>query len=308
MSFASLSLKIGATLHNNLRDKDLEVDPEIQGHYDIQYGESEKHNSLDVYYPKGTKGTIPVIVNFHGGGYVYGTKKTYLYYGMFLAKQGFVFVNASYHLAPKKKYPTQLEELNLVMEWVMDNHEKYYMDVSNVFIVGDSAGAQLALQYSTLYSNPNYAELFSFDPPEDFTLRGVALNCGMYNIYNKMVSLNEKNKKYVNLELVLLLKDYLGENWRQYEDQLATQDYITEAFPPTYLMTAEYDFLREETLPMVEVLTEHGVTVTYKKHGEPGQKQYVHIFHCNLSLDEAKEANRIQCDYFKSLIQQPKES
>ncbi|WP_423188716.1 alpha/beta hydrolase [Alkalibacterium sp. f15] len=302
MSIASLGLKLGATLHNTLRDKDLEVDPEIQAHYDIEYGISKKYNSLDVYYPKGTNEKLPVIVNFHGGGYAYGTKKTYLYYGMFLAKQGFVFVNASYQLAPKKKYPTQLGELNQVMEWVVANHETYYMDVSNLFIVGDSAGAQLALQYSTLYSNPHYAELFAFNPPENFTLKGVALNCGMYNIYNKLASLDKENNGHADVELALLLKAYLGKDWRQYEDQLATHDYITEAFPPAYLMTAEYDFLRKETLPMVEVLKQHGVNVTYKKHGEPGQKQYVHIFHCNLGLDEAKEANRMQCDYFKSLI------
>ncbi|MER2064430.1 MAG: carboxylesterase family protein, partial [Alkalibacterium sp.] len=104
MSIASLSFKVVSTLHDKKRDKDLEPDPSVAAHYDIRYGKSKKYNSLDVYYPKGTRKKLPVIVNFHGGGYVYGTKQTYLHYGMFMASQGFVFVNPSYHLAPRKKY------------------------------------------------------------------------------------------------------------------------------------------------------------------------------------------------------------
>lgn len=302
MSIASLSFKAISTLHDKKRDKDLEPDPSVAAHYDIRYGKSKKDNSLDVYYPKGTSEKLPVIVNFHGGGYVYGTKKTYLHYGMFMARQGFVFVNPSYHLAPKKKYPTQLQELNQVMDWVTKHQEDYYMDVSNLFIVGDSAGAQLAFQYSAFYSNPDYRRLFTFKLPEGLKLQGIALNCGMYEIYKKMASFNKEEKKDADLELVILLEDYLGENWQQYKEQFTIKDYITKKFPPTYLMTAHYDFLREEALPMYEALTKRGVDITYKKFGEQGEEQYAHIFHCNLNLEEAKEANREECSFFKSLV------
>lgn len=304
MSLASKGFRLISTLNDKTRDKDLKVDPEVQAHYDIQYGEAEKYNSLDIYYPRGTKRPLPVIVNFHGGGFVYGTKENYLHYGMYLAKKGFVIVNANYHLAPKKSYPTQLEELNQVMAWMVANHNDYFMDISNVFIVGDSAGAQLALQYSALYSNEEYKKLFSFRIPEGFILRGIALNCGMFNIYEKMASMDNDDKKDADIKLTTLLTDYLSEDWEQYEKQLAVQDHITDSFPPTYMMTAENDFLREETLPMVEVLTRRGVDVTYKKYGEEGENQYTHIFHCNMNLEEAKVANNEQCDFFKSFVQE----
>lgn len=303
MSLASMGFKLLSTLNDKNRDKDLKVDPEVQAHYDIQYGEAKKYNSLDIYYPRGTTKPLPVIVNFHGGGFVYGTKKNYLHYGMYLAKQGFVFVNANYHLAPKRNYPTQLEELNQVMAWVVAHHNEHYMDISNVFIVGDSAGAQLALQYSAMYSNADYRELFSLTIPQGFTLRAVALNCGMYNIYEKMASIDKDDRKDADIKLTTLLTDYLSEDWEQYEKQLAIKEHITDSFPPTYLMTAGNDFLREETLPMVEALTSRGVDVTYKKHGEEGEEKYTHIFHCNLNLEEAKAANKEQCEFFKSFVQ-----
>lgn len=302
MSLTSMAFRLLSTINDKNRDKKLKVDPTIQAHYNIRYGKAKKYNSLDLYYPRGTKQPLPVIVNFHGGGYVYGTKENYLHYGMFMAKQGFVFVNANYHLAPKRSYPTQLEELNQVMAWVAENSEAHYMDSSNVFIVGDSAGAQLALQYSTLYSNPEYEELLSLNISRGFTLRGLALNCGIYNIYDKMVSANEGIKKDPEIKLAVLLTDYLSKDWTQFEKQLAITNYVTTKFPPTYMMTAENDFLRADTLPMVEELTRRGVDVTYKKYGEQGQEQYGHIFHCNLNLEEAKEANRDQCAYFKLLV------
>ncbi|GEK89388.1 Acetyl esterase/lipase [Alkalibacterium putridalgicola] len=301
MSLASLSFRIAATIHDTKRDWGLKADPTIRAHSDIQYGKSKKYNSLDVYYPKGTNEKLPVIVNFHGGGYVHGLKKNYLHYGMFLAKQGFVFVNPSYHLAPKKKYPTPLEELNQVMHWMVANHEQYYIDTSNVFIIGDSAGAQLAFQYSTMYTNPEYSKLFDFALSQTLDIQGSALNCGMYEIYKKMASLDEEGKN-ADLELVILLKDYLGKNWQQYEEQFTIKDFVTDKFPPTYLMTAQYDLLRDEALPMYEALIKRGVKVTYKKFGDPGEEQYGHIFQCNMNLEEAKEANKEQCHFFKSLV------
>ncbi|SFC16958.1 Acetyl esterase/lipase [Alkalibacterium subtropicum] len=302
MSLASLSFRIAATIHDKKRDWGLKVDPTIRAHSDIQYGKSKKYNSLDIYYPKGTHEKLPVIVNFHGGGYVHGLKKNYIHYGMFLAKQGFVFVNPSYHLAPKKKYPTPLEDLNQVMHWIAENADTYYMDVSNLFIVGDSAGAQLAFQYSTMYTNPEYSKLFDFELPRTPVIQGIALNCGMYEIFKKMAALIKGEKVDADLELIVLLKDYLGIDWKQYEEHFAVKDFVTERFPPTYLMTAEYDLLREEALPMYEALTKRGVKVTYKKFGEQGEEEYTHIFHCDMNLEEAKEANREETRFFKSLL------
>lgn len=300
MSLSSFWFKILATLSDKKRDKDLEVDPTQKTHYDIKYGKSDKYNSLDIYYPKQTTEKRPVIINFHGGGFVYGTKENYLHYGLFMAKQGFVFVNSNYHLAPEYKFPTQLEELNSVVEWVTDHHENYHMDLSNVFIVGDSVGAQLALQYAAIYTNERFAELFDFSVPEEFTLRALALNCGLYDIYTKMKAPQKKNKKDPKSQLLSLLKDYLGENWEEYQKQLSAAEYINDTFPPTFLMTAEYDFLRGESLPLLDILTKNEVEVTYKKYGKPGDKHLAHIFQCDMNLVEAEMCNKEQADFFKS--------
>ena len=68
--------------------------PEGVDVYDnIRYleGDNPMH-LLDVYKPQGVEETLPVIVDIHGGGWIYGTKDINKYFGMSLAKEGFVVV------------------------------------------------------------------------------------------------------------------------------------------------------------------------------------------------------------------------
>ena len=73
---------------------------------------------------------------------------------MRLAQRGFTFVNFNYRLAPEYKYPTALEDINQVFLFIRDHAEEYAIDTNNIFVVGDSAGAQLATQYLIICTNP----------------------------------------------------------------------------------------------------------------------------------------------------------
>lgn len=87
----------GAKQNDDARDSGLPHDiPEVERINDLQYGPNEKWNTLDVYLPKKEDKPFPVIINIHGGGWVYGTKEVYQYYGMGLAKRGFAFINPNY--------------------------------------------------------------------------------------------------------------------------------------------------------------------------------------------------------------------
>lgn len=93
------------------RDKDLPHDiPEVERIDDLSYG-SDKWHTLDVYLPKKTDEPFPVIINIHGGGWVYGTKETYQYYGMNLAK----------HVLPSLTLTTALPQKtpNFLMNWTI---------------------------------------------------------------------------------------------------------------------------------------------------------------------------------------------
>ncbi len=183
MSFVGLLFKIISSSGDKKRDKDLHPPEELSLHTDISFtGKNRAYEKLDVYYPKGITRKLPVILNIHGGGWVYGTKDSYRPYCLYLAQQGFAVVNMNYYLAPKAKFPTQLSQINQVIRWMQDHAEDYYLDMNNVFLVGDSAGAQMVSQYAAILTNPQFAALFPFAVPENLKLRAVGLNGGTYEI------------------------------------------------------------------------------------------------------------------------------
>ena len=78
MSFFSWSMRFSAGRNDRKRDKHLVKPEDVQALYNLPYGLEGKYQLLDVYFPKGTVEKLPVIVNIHGGGYVYGTKEVYV--------------------------------------------------------------------------------------------------------------------------------------------------------------------------------------------------------------------------------------
>ena len=263
MSKTGELFKALCAVEDKKRDKNLQEPKEVKKITNIPYAFKDKYNLLDVYYTEKTEGVLPVIVNIHGGGYVYGTKEVYIHYGMFLAMQGFAVVNFNYHLAPKYKFPVQLGEINQVLKWIENEHEKFKLDIENIFLVGDSAGAQLTSHYCTIYSN--------------------------------------KEKKQP-IDMNDLLQDYLGKDRECLQDKLNVNKYITDQFPPAFVMTSWYDFLKEKAKPMYELLKERGVVTEYKLYGHEGEKHMGHVFHVNMNLEEAKKCNLDEIEFFKKLI------
>ena len=89
MSLMSFALRRAFRRSDDKRDAGLTTPEDVARFDDIVYGPDHKWNVLDVYRPKGAEGALPVIVSVHGGGWVYGDKERYQYYGMSLAQQGF---------------------------------------------------------------------------------------------------------------------------------------------------------------------------------------------------------------------------
>ena len=277
MSVESFSFWFFASRSDAKRDRGLKTPEDIRRIDRIPYGPDARWNILDVYRPRGKAGKLPVIVNIHGGGYVYGSTKQYQFYCMGLAQRGFAVVSFNYHLAPKYKFPTPVRDTNLVMEWICRKAEIYGFDTDNVVIVGDSAGAQLASQYAVICTDPDYAKIMEITPPE-FTLRAVGLNCGMYDLKERAGEI-PGNK---------LMIDYFTKDPSVYGKKLDVLSHVTEKFPPAYLLSAKGDFLVEQCRPMAELIRSKGVPCEYRIYGD---EKTGHVFHLDMRSDLARKAN-----------------
>ena len=249
MSITSMLVRAVFRRGDEKRDAGLTTPADIVRYDDIVYGPDRHRNVLDVYRPKGAGGKLPVIVSVHGGAWVYGDKERYQYYCMSLAQQGFAVVNFTYRLAPKFKYPSQLEDTNSVFAWVLDNAERFGFDTGHVFGVGDSAGAHLLSLFCCLCTNPDYAAQYPFRAPAGFAPTAVALNCGVYEI-----RVESKKDRTARLMADLLPDKGTDEELRR----ISPLHHVTDKFPPAVIMTAEGDFLAQAAPPMVRKLESLG--------------------------------------------------
>jgi acetyl esterase/lipase len=112
---------------------------------DIAYGPAGKRNRLDVYRHRSRPQGGPVLVYFHGGGFVGGRKdkeaRPLLYR---LASQGWVCVSANYRLRPDAGFPDHLVDAKKVIAWAREHGNEYGADPSALFAAGSSAGGHLA--------------------------------------------------------------------------------------------------------------------------------------------------------------------
>jgi acetyl esterase/lipase len=98
---------------------------------------------LDVYSPGQAK-NLPVVFWIHGGGWQGGDKTSVQIKPQFFMDKGFVFVSTNYRLLPSVDMATIVRDVALAIHWVHDHIAEYGGDPNRLFIMGHSAGAQLA--------------------------------------------------------------------------------------------------------------------------------------------------------------------
>lgn len=277
------------------RDAGLTTPEDIERFDNIAYGSDPVWNLLDVYRPKEQKGKLPVIVNIHGGGWVYGNKEIYQFYGMSLAQKGFAVVNFNYRLAPENKFPAQLCDVNSVVEWMYQNQDTYGLDMERVFMVGDSAGAHLCGLYSAICTDADYAAEYPFTVPHRFIPTAVALNCGVYcPLGEKNVIGSEEDKD--------LMEDLLPEKGSERERKMVNvTDHVNPHFPPVYLMTCVGDFCYLQAFLLEEELKKRGVEYTFRIYGTEENPLY-HVFHVNMKEEAGAECNTQECEFFQRKV------
>lgn len=290
MSYQSLIFRLSAGRTDRRRDRDIPLPEGVIECRNIPYSIYGKWSRLDVYYPRSAKGCLPTIVSIHGGGYVYGSKEVYRRYCMDLARRGFSVVNFNYRLAPKWRFPTPLEDTNAVMDWICKNSETYHLDPQWIFIVGDSAGAQITSQYAAIATNRDYAALFPFTVP-NIRIRALGLNCGMYDA----ATLSAGKRSGIT-------KDYLGTQIANDDPRLRVLQNITDRFPPAHITTACHDFLRDCAQPMYDFLTAKGIHAQLTCYGTEADEAVGHVFHVDIRLPEATRCNDEQCAFFRSCL------
>lgn len=117
--------------------------PPIEVVQSVKYAEpADKPLTADIYLPRG-EGPFPGVLVVHGGAWMAGSKGRMSRIGTSLAERGYVAVSIDYRLAPKHKFPAQLDDCRAALGWMRDNAAAYRLDPRRIGGFGYSAGAHL---------------------------------------------------------------------------------------------------------------------------------------------------------------------
>jgi acetyl esterase/lipase len=153
LSFPANAAELSARDENDtgqpgtMSKEELRKEP-IMFELDVPYADTgNPRHRLDLYLPKNTTSSpLPVIVFFHGGGWMQGDKSDGAGRLMPFVRTGqYAGVSVGYRLSGESKWPAQIHDSKAAIRWIRANASKYGLDPDHIGVWGRSAGAHLAL-------------------------------------------------------------------------------------------------------------------------------------------------------------------
>ncbi len=234
----------------------------------------------------------PVLFWTHGGGWVSGTPEDAGPYYTQFAAQGFTVVSVRYGLAPGKRYPLPLHQINDALGYLAAHGERLAIDTDQVVMAGDSAGAQITSQIATMITSPEYARDLEISPalsPEQ--LRGVILHCGIYDAKRFFGSRNP----LFAWAIKSIIRAYTGSGDPSSPvlRQFSSIDHVTANFPTAFVAGGNADPLTDsQSKPLVERLEGLGVDVETAFFPDDYRPKLPHEFQFNLDTEAGQDVLR----------------
>jgi acetyl esterase/lipase len=213
-----------------------------------------------IYTPKGGDGPFPIVVYFHGGGWVIGDLETHDHWCRALANgAGAVLVAVHYRLAPEARFPAAAEDCYAATRWAAAHASELGGDAARLAIGGDSAGGNLSAAVAQMARDRG-------GPAIVFQL----LLCPVTEYGFDTASYRENADGYLLTKsgMVWFWHHYLADPAKDGSDPRASPMKAQKlgGLPPAHVVTAEYDPLRDEGEAYAARLREAGVPVSAKRY------------------------------------------
>ena len=230
----------------------------------IPGGPNAKEISITIVRPQSNSNeTLPVVMYFHGGGWVLGGFDTHERLVRELAnKANVVVIFVNYTPSPEAKYPVALEEAYAATKWIAQNGKTVNVNASRLAVAGDSVGGNMAAAVALLAKERD-------GPPIRFQL-----------LFYPVTDANFETSSYMKYqEGYWLSREAMKWFWDNY---VSNQTNIKEptvsplrasidrlrGLPPALIINGEFDVLRDEGEAYAHKLMEAGVQVTaVRYHG-----------------------------------------
>ena len=209
-----------------------------------------------IYTPDG-RGPFPILVYFHGGGWVVGSVDTVDASCRALSNlAGCITVSVEYRLAPEHKFPAPLNDCYAATCWTALNAASFYGDPKRIAVGGESAGANLAAAVALMAQErgaPSLVLQLLEYPATDYA--------------SNTPSCKENAEGYfLTTEMMRWFWNHYVNSPEDGNNPLASPLRATrlQGLAPAAIYTAEFDPLRDDGAMYAAKLREAGVPVEYK--------------------------------------------
>lgn len=265
---------------------------------DLDYaGDGEERHRMDLYRPEGRTGEpLPLIVDVHGGGWMYGDKDLNGPYCRSLASRGFAVASFSYSLFPDETLPVPVREIFAAINHLHENAGKYGIDADNMFLTGDSAGGHYAGLVCGIMADESLQRLY--DVRTEARFNAVGFTCAAFYP-------NDIGRIPVPIAHTYMRLFYGGDRKFKENPFYATNDVIdnpVEKFPPMFINSCHNDMMKGQNLKFMAALDER--KIPYERDF-PEKKDCVnkmgHVYSVLYPEDweEARRTNDRLCDFFR---------
>jgi len=230
---------------------------------DIRYADGPRH-TLDVYAPRPGAAPAAVVVFFYGGGWEDGSKDIYRFVGATLAARGVLTVIPDYRLYPEVRFPAFMDDAAKAVAWSHANANRFGGDPHRLFLMGHSAGGQIA---TLLALDGSYLKAVDLSPQRN--LCGVI---GLAGPYDFLPLHSETLKTIFGPE---------AERWRS-----QPINFVSSQAPPMLLLAGSGDQTVDpgNTLRLAARLRLAGVPVADELYPGVGHKALIAAFSRPLSF------------------------
>ena len=256
---------------------------------DVPYiQDGDRAHMLDIYSPICHAEQVSVIVNIHGGGLIMGNKEFNRHFCLSLCNHGFLVFSIEYRLCPETTVFGQLQDIAAAMNYIDKMIPKFKGKPGLVHMVGDSAGAFLALYTAAIQRNPMLARTAGVRPSY-LEIQSMALISGMFYT---------TRKDSIGL---FLPKALYGEGYKKhpfYPFLDPSVPAVGLSLPPCMLITSKKDKLYGYTKDLAAALQRCGTPCKLKNYGDDP-----HLYHAfcvfEPELPESRMVIHDICLYFR---------
>jgi acetyl esterase/lipase len=193
----------------------------------------------------------PLLVHLHGGGFVFGDLETHDAHCRRLAQtSGWAVLAVDYRRAPEFRYPAASDDVDTVVDWLGSAGPTLGVDTRRLAVVGDSAGGHLALVAAM--RRPVFSSAALVYPCVDPS--------GSYPSYHT------ETGGLAGAEMDWYWRRYLPDGLVEGSSELAPINADLSGLPPTLLLTAEHDSLRDEGEALAAAMAAAGVSTVATRY------------------------------------------